>query len=668
LLAGAGPANITPGEYQTIAINGTGFMNSYPGRQPTYELYETDSTIPNMLEALPGSINGQGGLASDGEVIILYNWDGQSDLVQDVDYALWGDKKEAVDKNGISIDGPDPGSDPSAYLDDTPIVQQIPVSSGTPHGSGESVQRFTAEENNEIQNGGNGISGHDETSENLALSFQVSAPTPNEGPPASDPPVITNINHAPPNPSPEDTVTVSAEVTDDGTVVTVSFFYSINSSAFDSTVMNLTTGDTYQAKIDPQPENTTVEYFIKAVDNDTLITTSAANDYTVIPPPQIVSIAEIQANPSAFTVVTIQGVVTLGAGVTITTRTDAYVQDGSGRGINIFSFDAPDPLLVRGNEVRITGTVEEFQGVTEITDFTSELISTGSPIPDPLVLSTGQANNTDLEGTYIGVKGVITGIGVVGSGTNINVDDGSGEVLVRVWDITGINISALNEGDSVEVRAVMDIFDNESQLVPGYQDEIGISGTNLADGSGIAIASPEVVGALDTLQEFSVSIIGVLEEPVKTVRIDIPKLWQWSGNEADINFSGSGLENIFPEIVLEPIDSVYQVYLSDTEITRQDTALITFRNLVSAPEALKSVFWIRTAGDGGRLTLVNDMPVVTVAGGTRHLVYDLQTSSSHFSGTVEVRGVTTIGAGVLREVSSGGDSLTTAYIQDESGD
>ena len=48
---------------------------------------------------------------SSGEVVILYTWDGASDLVQDIDYAVWGDKVEGVDKSGVGVDGPDADAD-----------------------------------------------------------------------------------------------------------------------------------------------------------------------------------------------------------------------------------------------------------------------------------------------------------------------------------------------------------------------------------------------------------------------------------------------------------------------------------------------------------------------------------------------------------------------------
>jgi len=88
-------SSIGPGEHQTLALSGSAnFLTTY-GVEPTYELYEDDAApdaIPDMEEATSGSIGGQGGLSNSGEVLVLYYWDGMSDLVQDVDYVVWGDE------------------------------------------------------------------------------------------------------------------------------------------------------------------------------------------------------------------------------------------------------------------------------------------------------------------------------------------------------------------------------------------------------------------------------------------------------------------------------------------------------------------------------------------------------------------------------------------------
>ncbi len=174
-------ASIGPGEYQTVALAGSmGFFATY-GVDPTYELFEDDlapDSIADMREATPGSINGQGGLSNGGEVAILYYWDGISDLVTDLDYFIWGDTAEAVDKSGVSIDGPDADSDTSTYQNDTAIVAQVLVATGS-HTFGTSWQRDDVNEGAEIKSGGNGADGHDETSEDLNNTWCENAPTPN---------------------------------------------------------------------------------------------------------------------------------------------------------------------------------------------------------------------------------------------------------------------------------------------------------------------------------------------------------------------------------------------------------------------------------------------------------------------------------------------------------
>jgi predicted extracellular nuclease len=172
-------ATISPGEYLTVSIAGSiDYFNTY-GVQPDYELYEDDGTpdaIPDMLEGLPGSINNQGGLTNSGEIAILFYWDGQSDLVTDLDYVVWGDKAEAVDKTGVAIDGPDADTTTSTYANDTPIANQEVVALSS-HSIGDSFQRDDLTEGNETDTGSNGINGEDETSEDLGNTWCVSGTT-----------------------------------------------------------------------------------------------------------------------------------------------------------------------------------------------------------------------------------------------------------------------------------------------------------------------------------------------------------------------------------------------------------------------------------------------------------------------------------------------------------
>jgi hypothetical protein len=179
-------AMIAPGEYQTVALSGDSAFFATYGVLPTYELYDdgkaVPADVPDMREAVPGSINGQGGLTNGDEVVILYNWDGESDLVVDIDYVLYNSSSpvannEFVDKTGVRIDGPDADTDSSEYNPDTPEANQR---SAPNHGVGFSLQRVDMTEGAQVTTGGNGVDGRDETSEDLDNTFVNTAPpTPN---------------------------------------------------------------------------------------------------------------------------------------------------------------------------------------------------------------------------------------------------------------------------------------------------------------------------------------------------------------------------------------------------------------------------------------------------------------------------------------------------------
>jgi predicted extracellular nuclease len=198
-------AMIAPGEFQTLSIAGSDDYVAAYGTIPTYELYEDGASadgIVDMREALPGSINNQGGLTNGGEIVILYTWDGESDLVQDIDYSVWGDKDEGVDKSAVEVDGPDADLATSMYPIETAIADQEVVSAGA-HSSGDSFQRVDFAEGTEVQSGGSGVQGSNETSEDLSSTWQSLEVSPGAAPPAPPPPPpgdwVINEIHADPD-------------------------------------------------------------------------------------------------------------------------------------------------------------------------------------------------------------------------------------------------------------------------------------------------------------------------------------------------------------------------------------------------------------------------------------------------------------------------------------
>ncbi|WP_437477583.1 thrombospondin type 3 repeat-containing protein [Sorangium sp. So ce1014] len=189
-------AAIGPGEIQTVSLGGAecyrmgcNETRSFEGwgSHPTYEIHSTATygegesksvaVVPDMRQPLPASVGETRGLTNDHECLILFYWDGVSDLVRDVDYVFYGGTgpNAPVDKTGGSIDGPDPGSAPSAYLDDA--ADDVALHAPLSNAGGSCRQDFT--EGAQRASGGNGVTGAVETGEPLSSTWAACAvPTP----------------------------------------------------------------------------------------------------------------------------------------------------------------------------------------------------------------------------------------------------------------------------------------------------------------------------------------------------------------------------------------------------------------------------------------------------------------------------------------------------------
>ncbi|MFO0565473.1 MAG: lamin tail domain-containing protein [Polyangiaceae bacterium] len=152
------------------------------GKCPTFTLNATAAaltcggkSVPAMQIPANGSVGNQAGalISNDREMIVLFRWDGSSATVKDVDYVVWGtafDDNTRIDKTGVA-----------GYQPDTPRASQKPANQGVAGDGGANlaIERCKIE-SSEKATGGNGLTGHDETSEDMGTSFS-SQPTPSPG-------------------------------------------------------------------------------------------------------------------------------------------------------------------------------------------------------------------------------------------------------------------------------------------------------------------------------------------------------------------------------------------------------------------------------------------------------------------------------------------------------
>ena len=162
-------ASISAGGYIVVSLeSATGFHDTW-GFYPDFDLDDADVNAP----AMTGEAGASAGLTNSDEMLVLFIWNSPSNLVGDSDYLLYGTTDNAMDKTGVMVGG-------STYANETAAGSQDPA---TAPPSESSLARCNFDEGLETFIGGNGMTGHDETSENLSTTFQVvSPPTPGAPP------------------------------------------------------------------------------------------------------------------------------------------------------------------------------------------------------------------------------------------------------------------------------------------------------------------------------------------------------------------------------------------------------------------------------------------------------------------------------------------------------
>jgi len=432
-----------------------------------------DLTVKQSLRSIgTGSTIGGASfyLTNDSETLILFKWDGTATEVQDVDYLIWGDRKYAIDKTGIGN-----------YSPDTPVAAQVPL---TTHVDGEKLVRVS-DEGTETTSGGNGITGHDETSENLTVTWTIHTVANNK-------PEITNVAITPENPTTEDQLTVTADVSDDDGLAVVEV---VLATIADTTVttMSVTNAPSYSATFGPITSAQNISYYVRAVDNTGLSDSSNWMVKAISEPPEDISIADIIANIDDYVgkTVLLDAIVTIPAGILWDGRSQTYIQDESGRGIILDKSTPIDISMIRGDSILVTADVDLYDGTTaQLINYSVQVLKSGVELPYK-ELNIEQLNTLEYSSTFVKIWGKITArsepnLASNNTGANVDIQDDTGQqTTVRIWNSTNIlydvqaNLinneldSLLQIGNLIEVFGVADDYNLSSQLVPAYAEDIG---------------------------------------------------------------------------------------------------------------------------------------------------------------------------------------------------
>lgn len=238
---------------------------------------------------------------------------------------------------------------------------------------------------------------------------------------AQFPPTITDITRDPVLVTPGQIVTISSKIIDaDGSVVNAKLYWRKNSGVNNEVDMTATSDTTYEAVIPSQPDSCVVDFFITSEDDQGNIAVipadTAKGRYFYLVLDRALTIQDVQYSKfgSGYSgynnyEVTVRGIVTadtsyINGNETGTASSPAvYIQNGSGpwSGIRIFGTEADN--TDHGDDVTITGIVNENYGVTQIGTTGSGVVvtvnSTGNTLPEPTTISTAEID--DLPGSSV---------------------------------------------------------------------------------------------------------------------------------------------------------------------------------------------------------------------------------------------------------------------------
>ncbi len=495
----------------------------------------------DMLNAVDGvtTIGGSPNVKLDNvaETLVLFSWDGTSTTVKDVEYLIWGtDNASAavymLDKRDVA-----------GYLADTPVTSQSYM---TTHTDGFKLIRNSLE-GTETSSGGNGITGHDETSENLAHTWSVVDLTIVK-------PTISNIVATPSDPETTEDIIITADVTDASGLSTVTLTYTFPSATGSPTsvAMTATGANSYTVTIPATNAAGTMAYYIVAVNTSGLSRTSSIKGITIADPPPPVTIQTIRDNFSSYsgTIVNLNVVVAIGSGITRTDRTEAYVQDESGYGIVLSATGLLNPALVQGDSINLVGEVSEYNGTKQIINFSSTSLATGRPVPGIRTITSAELAADANQGSFVKVWGAVQSRSDgVGGGSNVGLEDADGLLTVRIWDTTHLlddptADSLLQVGNLVQVFGIASQYNGDGQLLAAYASDIQPyqEGEESEGGTSLTVAPypfvPQLAEKIQytykfpansrvTLRIFDMSghIVTTLFEDYRSLALEVTKTW-----------------------------------------------------------------------------------------------------------------------------------------------
>jgi hypothetical protein len=259
----------------------------------------------------------------------------------------------------------------------------------------------------------------------------------------------------------------------------------------------------------PLPRSASYALTVSGITSATGDALAAGGPFTVATASEtVVDIATIQADPATWAnqTVTVIGQAYIPVGSRGGTPS-GYIQDGSGRGLNVFGGSIQAAVNDRGSVAKVTGQVSVYFTTTEITSYSASAVAVGQPPLGARALTVAQANASQWEGTFIETTAELTAITASGaSNYNYDASDGGAAITFRVGNGLGIPPTQFSVGDRVTGRGAGGAFQTTFQINIGNREDFGLAGAGPDVTPPTLGAASGVAGSLTATVAFSEAV------------------------------------------------------------------------------------------------------------------------------------------------------------------
>jgi DNA/RNA endonuclease YhcR with UshA esterase domain len=188
------------------------------------------------------------------------------------------------------------------------------------------------------------------------------------------------------------------------------------------------------------------------------------------------------------------------------------------------------PILAAGDSVRLSGLVTVYRNSPQLTVTDGKaIVALDESIALAPQYNTGSVS-PDLEGQLVQISGILAEPEAFSAGQKVLIDDGSGAVLVLLWQNVVDELGGLQAGATVQVVGEVSVYKGQVEIIPSSSADVRTSGIALANQPSTPPANASISTATpSTPAEINLVTAATRKGQMVTVNGDVTKSESYAG-------------------------------------------------------------------------------------------------------------------------------------------